>query len=297
MYNNYDQYRSTLLTGSTVILTGGYIPGGRTNTTQVLGSHDCQDFPLPVARSSHVAVNTGSDQIVCGGLPSENYKSCLKFNYISKTWEDHSTLLQDRVASSSVTVHDRTYILGGSGDSRKTSEYLTVGQNTWTVGPDIPGAGVYGSCAVSVDDTIVIIGGYYNFRQVIVYDVTTDQWTYWPSLTDGLYAHDCILTPQGILVTGGVVRQATAQTMLIDSTTGHQQTVGPLTTPRYQHKMVTIGSKVFVVGGFYRGDELASIDEWFPSNTSWVRSDLSLDVGRYSFGVFTVPVPASVLCN
>ncbi len=128
--------------------------------------------------------------------------------------------------------------------------------------------------------------------------MTTDQWTAWPSLTDYLYGHDCILTPQGILVTGGYTRgQDTARTVLIDSTTGHQQTVGQLTTARMGHRMVTIGSKVFVVGGFYGFDKLASTEEWFPSNTSWVRSDLSLDVARSYFGVFTVPVPASVLCN
>ena len=49
--------------------------------------------------------------------------------------------------------------LGGLVTVVKTSEYLTVGKNTWNVGPDIPGAGVYESCAVRVDDRIVIIGG------------------------------------------------------------------------------------------------------------------------------------------
>ena len=231
-----DQNQPTLLSGSTVILTGGFTSGSPTASTQVLGT-PCQDFPLPVARSNHVAVNTGSDQLVCGGHPAANYKSCLKFNYISKTWEDHSTLLQYRYDSSAVTVHDKTYIFGGRGSDSKTSEYLTVGQNTWTVGPDIPGNGVYLSCVVSVDDRIVIIGGTYNYTQVIVYDVTTDQWTDWPSLTDGVYDHDCILTPQGVLVTGGRTggdrSEFTARTVLIDSSTGHQQTVGPLTTPRH----------------------------------------------------------------
>ena len=84
--------------------------------------------------------------------------------------------------------------------------------------------------------------------------------------------------------------------MLIDPRTGQVETVGSLNVARGFHKLTKVGGKVLAIAG-YNGGKLTSIEEWVPATKSWVMSSLSLDVARYRFGVLTVPVPASVLCD
>ena len=94
-------------------------------------------------------------------------------NVSGKNWEIHSTLNSFREGASSVVIGNIVWVLGGYGDSSKTtSEYLT--DSKWTVGPSIPGAGVHLSCMTYLNSShIILIGGYYDRRQVRVFDITT----------------------------------------------------------------------------------------------------------------------------
>merc|ERR1711962_806343 len=78
------------------------------------------DFPLPETRSGHTSVTTADGKtLVCGGwIPSKDYQhhaaSCLQFDYESKSWKEHSTLLSNyRPGASAVTLSRGTYVLGG----------------------------------------------------------------------------------------------------------------------------------------------------------------------------------------
>merc|ERR1711962_1282593 len=53
------------------------------------------DFPLPEARYNHISVTTTDGKtLVCGGSTSFDWTaSCLQFDYDSKSWKQHSTLL------------------------------------------------------------------------------------------------------------------------------------------------------------------------------------------------------------
>ena len=180
---------------------------------------------------------------------------------------------------------------------------LAPGQSTWTVGANIPGDGVRLSCAVNINDRqIVLLGGTFNSTQVIMYDTDTGNFAQWPSLNVSLSRHACIQTSQGILVSGGFnfdTAEPISQTVLINTNaiTTEVEIVGDLTIARRDHEMMEFEGTVLAIGGSNASTVLASIDEWVPSNKSWVRSPLSLKQPRSDFGVLIVPVPASDLCN
>merc|ERR1719228_1148618 len=97
---------------------------------------------------------TDGKTLVCGGFtPSGRTASCLQFDYESKSWREHSTLLSNyRYRASAVTLSRGTYVLGGEWgeNARRSSELLTTGSSVWTQGPHIPGDGVSGSCVAKL---------------------------------------------------------------------------------------------------------------------------------------------------
>ena len=134
----------------------------------------CASVPLPTDMSGHVSFSIGDTHLVCGGRYT---KDCYSLNVSSREWEYHSTLNSERWDASAVVIGDRVWVVGGSGDSKST-EYLTDGR--WTVGPSVPGRGVYVSYMTHLNDShIVIIGGTYDRRQVRLMDITTETWTDW----------------------------------------------------------------------------------------------------------------------
>merc|ERR1711962_509017 len=154
------------------------------------------DFPLPETRLGHISVTTTDGKtLVCGGRKSSrSTASCLQFDYESKSWKEHSTLLSDyREFASAVTLSKGTYVLGGREDAKTSSELLATGSSVWTQGPHIPGDGVHNSCAAKLSDTeFVILGGYYGRTQARVYDETRDKWRSWPRLTVDVSVHSCV---------------------------------------------------------------------------------------------------------
>merc|ERR1712126_694919 len=117
------------------------------------------------------------------------------------------------------------------------------------------GAGVYYSCITHMNSThIIFIGGYYDRRQVRVFDITTETWYDWTDLVSLPYpvtAIDCITVEDGVLLTGGYnydSGEATSQAWIID-TGGHIEQVGDMTHSRKGHKMVRLGDKIFSLGG------------------------------------------------
>ena len=132
-----------------------------------------------------------------------------------------------------------------------------------------------------------------------VYDLVTETWTTWPSLSIGRYGHKCVVTKGGVLVTGGYIpgQGFTDETLLIDSTTGISETVGPMNTPRAYHELVIINGKVTAIGGEDGNRYLSSVEQYNDQTNTWVTSTTSLTQARSSFATLIVATPASDLCG
>merc|ERR1711962_126850 len=164
------------------------------------------DFPLPEGRYGHISVTTADGKIlVCGGYTPSGYTaSCLQFYFQSKTWEHHSSMTSIyRYQSSAVALKHGVYILGGDSRGQRSSDFLATGSSNWTPGPNIPGRGVYASCAVKLSDSeFVILGGIPDKTQARVYN-TIGQWTEWLRLSKGVFSQSCVRLGDKILMAGG----------------------------------------------------------------------------------------------
>ena len=81
---------------------GGY-NGSALRSAEVVNT-SC-DFPLPETRYNQMSVTTTDGKtLVCSGTSSGYTASCLQFDYKSKSWKEHSTLLsKHRHMASAVT--------------------------------------------------------------------------------------------------------------------------------------------------------------------------------------------------
>jgi len=271
---------------------GGY-NGKRISSAEVL-STSC-DFPLPEGREGHISVTTADGKtLVCGGrTPSGYTASCLQFNFKSKTWEHHSSLNSRlRRFSSAIALKHGVYILGGyTSDVQSNSEFLATGSSNWTPGPNIPGPGVYRSCALKLFDTEFVILGGQDMTQARVYSTTKNKWTEWPRLSEGVYGQSCLRLGEKIIMTGGIygtrVPRYTRRTVIIDTKTGSAREVGSLKYYRYYAGMELYGDKPVILGGYDGINRTRRSDGeiWNMDTETWEVADISLNIAREAFSL------------
>jgi len=271
---------------------GGY---GEFRSVEVLNT-SCS-FPLPdgQGRWGHFSVTTRDGKtLVCGGrIPNAWFTaSCLQFNYTTKCWEPfHSLKSKFRDWSSVVTLSGGVYVLGGYDyeDASTTSELLPTGHTKWIPGPRLPGK-VYQSCVAKLDDTaFVVLGGWYDKTQAMVYIETNGgKWIKWPRLTQGVYVQSCVGLPGAVLMAGGLTdRGHTRRTIFFDRSK-HPREVAPLKNPRGGAAMVVIGGKPVILGGTDIGGQRRDGEMWNMDTETWEKTDISLNIPRSSYSLVTL---------
>jgi len=267
---------------------GGY-NGKRISSAEVL-STSC-DFPLPEGREGHISVTTADGKtLVCGGrTPSGYTASCLQFNFKSKTWEHHSSLNSRlRRFSSAIALKHGVYILGGyTSDVQSNSEFLATGSSNWTPGPNIPGRGVYQSCAVKLSDTeFVILGGIRDKTQARMYSTTKKKWTEWPKLSEAVYGQSCVRIGDKVIMAGGRDSNGvTRRTVIIDIKTGSAREVASLKYPRDGAGMEIYRGRTVILGGRDASGYRSDGEVWNMDTETWEETDIHLNIARHTFSL------------
>merc|ERR1711962_1990618 len=264
-----------------ILLIGGSIVMSRTNEARVLGKsgYDCRLPDLPEPIMSAEAVLHEGHPLVCGGMTGTGDRtSNTCYSLQGRSWVPKISMNHGRQGHSMVSTNDGIMIFGGGHDGMKTSEVIPTGDEHPREGPTIPGRGVLGSCSVRVNKTHVVFIGGSDSPNVKLFNLLSKQWSGWPALPSYITHHACVMTRDGILVSGGgpTEREVTSQTWLIDITTGQAEEVGPLREPRKGHKLVNLKGMILAVGGWsmpggnFRTND--RIEEWNSETKSWVTS-------------------------
>jgi len=254
------------------------------------------DFPLPKARGGHIGVTTADGKtLVCGGMTPSGYTpSCVQFDYETKSWQNHSSLLsQYRHYASAVVLSKGVYVLGGEGVSAgSSSEFLATGSSEWTQGPDIPGEGVYLSCAAKVSDTEFVILGANTPTQAILYNEVTDKWRRWTNLTEAVVYQSCVGLGDKLLMAGGwknpynpIDGQATGKTFVFDTKTGSAREVASLKYPRAEAAMVLYRGHPLILGGRDSSGVRSDGEMWNMDTETWEEANIHLNNTRLGFSL------------
>lgn len=174
-------------------------------------------------------------------------------------------------------------------------------------------------CAVKIDEyAVVMIGGFTSLNKVtksVEFDQCKDfkefkddeykyKWHPKPRKPNGrnyvselpmpLSGHDCTLLPHSrqILVAGGhrfEGDQTQTKTFVYSWSNKSWMKQSDLTEPRFGHKIVTVGDRIFAIGGRNRETILDSIEEYDVATGKWKESDMKLNKPRAHFGLALVP--------
>jgi len=266
-----------------ILLIGGSSVMERTNEAMVLGKdRDCRLPPLPEPIMAAEAVLHEGHPTVCGGMTGTGDRTSRNcYSLLGRSWVPTISMNHGRQGHSMVSTNDGIMVFGGGHEYMKTSEVIPTGDEHFREGPSIPGQGFLGSCSVRVNKTHVVFIGGIDGTQVKLFNLLSKQWSIWPSLASlalPVLHHACIMTSDGILLSGGgrTERDVTAETLLIDITSGLAERVGPMREARKGHKLVNLKGMILAVGGWsmpggnFRTND--RIEEWNSETKSWVVS-------------------------
>merc|ERR1712080_313414 len=115
-------------------------------------------------------------------------------------------------------------VCGGSTSSGHTASCLEFNSQTKTWEKHGNMRNKYRSFATSIalKRGVYILGGSFDRTQARVYSETSGLWTQWPGLTEGVWAHSCVLLGDKIVMAGGWESSGrfTGRTVIIDTKTG-----------------------------------------------------------------------------
>lgn len=268
------------------------------------GKHCDSPTPLPTTRYGMHSFVLGSKLLTIGGVSGDE-SDITSYNYDDHLWESIGTLDAPWADYSLGRIQDPWILLmGGHYASVKTEMTMILNANGSMVrGPNLPMAAA-GFCACGLDDNHIFVAGGQNaggtiLRTTYVLDWKTQEWTTLDSMVLPRYYAECgtfLSSNQelSILVMGGIRQEHTPYPNTeIYSWSQQSWRVGPdFAVPKiFLSRLSSFDGKLFAFGGYNDDDYtfLSSIYTFLPSNESWVRFPLDMNVARRDFGIMMIP--------
>lgn len=159
------------------------------------------------------------------------------------------------VRNHSVVYYDgKLYKIGGyNGAAQPWLDIYDIGTDTWTQGPDMPGAR-YWIDAVAIDGKIYCAGGYTTTAQddLYIYDIAAGSWSTSPTLMPAnRYNYSGVALNGKYYVIGGYSTTYEASMIAYDPVTDTwDTTLPPMSTARRYFHAGVIAGKIYVAGGY-----------------------------------------------
>ena len=261
------------------------------STVELLGDKTCSipTLPYPMSDCPQMFLNYQKEVVLCG-----KRKSCLRL--VSGEWHEYLEFKRlGRKFATVVSMDSKTYMFGGEG-SETSSEILQ--DESWKVGPTIPGEGIRYGCGVAISkEELLLIGGGDTKNRIIKYNIKTKNWTEIASLKVGRVGHSCILFKDQVFIIGGFRRNGIAlnsvEILSLDTMTMKEGN-GLQVSRRYHGSgLVHHDGKLTlaVFGGYNTNDEsLDSIERFDEDTGTWkLQKTLKLSEKKQSFCYLSVP--------
>jgi len=279
---------------------------------------------LPEARGKMCAAYDPSGAIiVCGGgprfwRPSNNCWQLVK-GYTG-TWSEIPQMYPVHGAATTF-YRGKFWVLGGSTGDDSYDHTITdkvqaynPQEQTWSVEVSLTSPR-HKSCAVTIDDEIVITGGTMlglgrvkpvwlaeiGTRTAESYDGKTQTWRSLPSLSRAKVEHGCsvatISGSRGVVVVGGATGDDVVEFLDWDIKKTWR-TLGKLNRGRGMMPGVGfIGGNLTIIGGYGWPGAVDLIETWDENREEWVKTSEKLEYSRYNHASVTVPGEMFPQCN
>ena len=223
-----------------------------------------------------------------------------------------------RYAAESLHVAGRTMVIGGMLFDKKGHE---PADSVRELRPGGGGHGIYWAdqysninlekkrsffCAVPLKESgFLAVGGLSHGENIekssefwgLGYSELSDNIEDVADMSTPRYGHGCSAVPGedlSVLVSGGITgrgKTATHSAEIFDWSSNSWRNISDMKTPRFGHAVVTVGDKIFAIGGDTkdRGDIIDTIEEYDVKANAWKIIKKTLKIPRTNFGVTLVP--------
>ena len=222
--------------------------------------YECKNFPhMKEARCNFAAVCIKGEVYVFGG---NNGKKVEKYSQGTKNWEYVTDMIDGRKYFCACSLMDNVYIFGGlmgeilnDGHELATCFELNTKCLKWKKLSRMNNASMFSACSV-FEGRIVVSGGSYNFgrfKTVKAYDHVGNTWENMPNMINARDGHKSVAVKNKLFIVGGLFIH---DCEVFDSTTNKftllkQPTKASGFNLFEPHKVIAIGSKIFVFQGVY----------------------------------------------
>ena len=144
------------------------------------------------------------------------------------------------------------------------------------------------SCAAKLSDTeFIILGGYHDRTQALIYNEEQNTWKRLPRLTVRVRGHSCVGLGDIVLMAGGYSDgDVTGRTVIFDTKTGSAREVASLKYPRAYATMELFGDRAVILGGIDgRTGRRTDAEIWNMDTETWEEADIHLNFGRAEFSL------------
>jgi N-acetylneuraminic acid mutarotase len=217
--------------------------------------------PLPNATRGAAGAKglDGTVYVISGAGPGRN--SVQAYNPTTNTWTVKTDIPYSVWAADATTGEDgNIYVIGGSGGRDLVQVYNPL-SDSWSLGSTMPTPRIGLGVITSEDGLVYAVGGYSLDEQkalstVEVYNPVTDSWVIKPALPNSLCQFGITLGPLGrIYVLGGSTDYLnntgpfSPTVYSFNTATNIWQNEDPMPTRRSELGAVTIGNRIFAIGG------------------------------------------------
>ena len=229
---------------------------------------------------------------------------CLFLDVFNEKWTLFNYLRHPRVHSAIIPMKTETYFLGGTAsESMTTSEILSHNSITWQEGPDIPEPGFNEGCGVRISDTEFLIIGGRNTKKILKFNTRSKEWSdTLLELQSEIVGHRCFLVERKVIITGGFDENNMVvfhSTQIIDLGEDGEMKLrkgNDMNDSRQTHGIgfvyINGTPQVIIFGGFGSSTDVYftdTVEMWNNSNETWLKSNLTLNQGKFEFGFATLP--------
>ena len=209
------------------------------------------------------------------------------YNTTTDVWTEYSNSVNTHKDKSGALFQSKIYLQ----DPVHPEVFDPVSQE-WNGWPKPPVNVGDNPCFLTWRDSFLMIGGSARHRTVFQFNHTTQIWTELDAATlsmDVFYSGCAVLPNEDILVVGSSNNPYMASLYNVKENTW--TSLGNTTYKRTGTSLVTLGERVFVIGGTY-GDV---IEEFIVKDNTWIEVGSKLIINRYQHS--TLSVPASLFAH
>jgi len=239
--------------------------------------------PFPVSGSEYfepVLAFMDEKILACGGRQNKN---CFLYHSNNDTWADYSNSTCYHDEQPGEIFNGKLYIVDDSNP-----EVFDPVSYSWSSWPTPLNKTELGPCLVAWKDTFILLGGYYDRRQIQTFNHSSNTWQVLDlsSVPIEIYLSGCILLPNNeILVVGSDYTAFESSATLYNIEANTWNKLPDISVNRHGTSLVLLGTRVFAIAS----DDTNVIEEFHYNNNTWSSVEAKLIVSRFHHGTIALP--------